>query len=380
MEKNMLIVKNNTLTSVRIGIIGVGIMGSGHAEYLLTGQVEKSILTCLCDIDSKKFIKFANIYPKLQCYTDYKEMITSGNVDAVIIATPHYFHPEMAIFAFEHGMHVISEKPMGVEARNVMRMNTAAIESGKVFSSMFCVRTDPNFRKIREMIMDGSLGKIKRVTWIKTDWYRPQAYHDSANWRSSWKTEGGGMLINQSPHNLDMIQWFFGMPDEITAQVSFGKYYDIEVEDEVIVHLHYKDFICTYISSTGEYPGSDRLEIACEMGLLVFENGKICFRKTDISEREFNKSNKDPNARPGMQEIYVEPLQGMMHHKYITQNFVNAILNGEELIAPGLNGLNEVEICNGIYMSAWTGKTVSLPVCQDDFCNLLQQKIKESEK
>lgn len=364
---------------IRIGIIGTGVMGGGHATYLLNREVKNAVLTCLCDIDSSKFTKFTTSHPELLCYTDYKEMITSGNVDAVIIATPHYFHPEIAIFAFEHGLHVISEKPVGVDAKNVYRMNEAAIASGKVFSSMFCVRTDPCFRKIRQMLLDGTLGKIKRVTWVKTNWYRPQAYHDSASWRSSWKTEGGGLLINQSPHNLDMLQWFFGMPERITADVSFGKYYNIEVEDDVTALLHYKDFTCTYIASTGEYPGSDRLEIASDMGQLIFEDGKIRFYKTDISEREFNRNNQDPNARPGVTEFAIDPLPGEMHHKYITQNFVNAILFGEELIAPGLNGINEVELCNGIHMAAWTGKTVSLPVDPDAFCHILEEKIQNSK-
>jgi len=371
---------NHATAPVRIGIIGVGVMGGGHAAYLLDNQVQNAILTSLCDIDTAKFTRFTDAHPELLCYKDYRELIASGNVDAVIIATPHYFHPEIAIFAFEHGLHVISEKPVGVDAKSVYKMNEAAIASGKVFSSMFCVRTDPYFRKIRQMILDGTLGQIKRVTWIKTDWYRPQAYHDSASWRSSWKTEGGGLLINQSPHNLDMLQWFFGMPEKITADVSFGKYYDIEVEDDVTVLLHYKDFTCTYIASTGEYPGSDRLEIACEMGQLIFEGGKIRFRRTNISEREFNRNNRDSGARPGLQEITVEPLPGEMHHKYITQNFVNAILFDEDLIAPGLNGINEVELCNGIHLAAWTGETVTLPVDPDAFCRKLNEKIQISKK
>lgn len=360
---------------VRIGIIGVGVMGGGHATYLLDGQVENAVLTALCDIDPSKLTRFTADHPELYRYNDYRELITSGNVDAVIIATPHYFHPEIAIFAFEHGLHVISEKPVGVDAKSVRKMNEAAIASGKVFSSMFCVRTDPYFRKLREMILDGSLGQIKRVTWIKTNWYRPQAYHDSATWRSSWKTEGGGLLINQSPHNLDMLQWFFGMPEKITALVSFGKYYNISVEDEAHLLLHYKDFICTYIASTGEFPGSDRFEIACEMGHVIYEDGKIRFIRSEISEREFNRNNLNPNARPKYEEFEVAPLCGEMHHKYITQNFVNAILNREELIAPGINGINEVELCNGAHMSAWTGQTVTLPVDPDAFCNLLQERI-----
>ena len=278
---------------VRIGVIGIGSMGTGHANYLLNGEIKNAELTCVCDIEQNKVNTFCKNHPEIKGYLNYEDLIGSGEADAVIIAVPHYLHPIIATYALRHNMHVIVEKPVGIYAENVAEMNKAAEESGKVFSSMFCVRTDPYFRKIKKLVQSGELGGIKRVNWIATDWYRPQAYHNSSAWRSSWKGEGGGVLVNQSPHNLDLIQWIFDLPESVTATAEFGKYYDIEVDDEATAILKYPTFSCVYIASTGETPGTNRLEISADMGKLVLEGGQIRFFRNVQSEREYNRNNKD---------------------------------------------------------------------------------------
>ena len=361
--------------AIRFGVIGIGNMGTVHANYLWNGEIDWAELTCICDNQPTKLSAFAEGKPGLACFEDYREMLSSGKLDAIIIATPHYFHHEMAIAAFEQGLHVICEKPLGVRVTDVEEMNRAAIASGKVFSSMFCVRTDPWFRKIRELVHSGELGQIKRVNWIKTDWYRPQAYHDSSSWRSSWAGEGGGLIANQSPHNLDMLQWIFGMPQKLTAFVSFGKYYNIVVEDEVTTVWHYPEFTCTYVASTGEAPGTDRMEIIGDLGKLTFENQKLCLRRNEISEREFNRNNTVPFAAPVSHEEFIPVPAGEMKHQHITQNFVNAILYGEALIAPGLDGIHEVMLANAIYLSAWTDQTVALPPDPELYNRMLRDKI-----
>ena len=367
------------MNTVRIGVIGIGNIGTLHTNYLLNNEIYGATLTSVCDIDKNKTETFKKNHEDIFVYEKYEDLMESGNVDAVIIAVPHYLHPIMAIHAFECGLHVIVEKPVGVYAKNVAEMNAAAQKSGKVFSSMFCVRTDPYFKEIRELVQTGVLGAIKRVNWVATDWYRPQAYHDSSPWRSTWDGEGGGVLVNQSPHNLDMIQWIFGLPQKVTAFAQFGKYYNIEVEDEVTALLEYPTFTCVYIASTGEAPGTNRLEIAGDMGRLVFENRQIQFLKNVESEREFNSKNKTLMEMPKCWNCSIPPKDGAMKHQNITQNFVNAILRDEPLIAPGMDGINEVELSNAIHLSAWTGKTVSLPVDPNEFLNMLNQKRTASE-
>lgn len=362
---------------VRFGIIGYGGIGGLHESYLTAGEIKNAVLTAVCDIEEKQLLKAEKKFgDKVKRFSDYHDLIASGECDAVIVSTPHYDHPNISIDCLKAGLHVIVEKPSGVYAKAVYEMNEVAKESGKVFSIMYCMRTAEKFKKIKELVESGELGEIKRVNWIATDWYRPQAYHDSSSWRSSWKTEGGGLIINQCPHNLDILQWIFGMPEEITAHCEFGKYYNIEVEDDVTVHMHYKNGMnCVFVASTGEAPGTNRLEIAGSRGQLILENNQLIFKRTRIDEREFNKINKVTQPKLEAWECKIPMSDTPKIHQKITQNFVNAIEKGEVLIAPGESGINEMNISNAIHMSAWTKQTVSLPVDPDKFYAMLQEKI-----
>ncbi len=369
------------MEKVRLGVVGYGNMGTAHAKNVNDGQVNNMTLTAICDISEARREKAKENYPEIVIFDNAEEMYKSGICDAVLIAVPHYSHPELAIKAFEYGLNVLIEKPAGVYTKQVKEMNDAAAKSDKVYGIMYNQRTNPVYQKIRDMIKKGELGHIKRITWIITDWYRPQAYHDSSTWRSTWKDEGGGALINQNPHQLDLWQWMFGMPDKIFAKVSFGKYYDIEVEDDVMAFLEYDNGTTgEYITSTGEAPGTNRLEIACDMGKLVVENNQLVFHRNVISEREHNRVNRIPFAQPECWkcEIPVD-FSGGKQHVGILQNFTNAILNGQELLAKGEEGINGLTISNAIHLSGWTGETVDVKNFPDDkFYDILQDKIKNS--
>ena len=219
------------MNKVKLGIIGYGNMGSGHVRKLKAGKVKNMEVTAVCDISAEKRVAVKTAYPEIAVFDDAEELYKSGLCDTVLIAVPHYDHPRLAILAFDYNLNVITEKPAGVYTKQVKEMNERAAKSDKLFGIMYNQRTNPVYQKLREMVQRGDLGHLKRITWIITDWYRPQAYHDSSSWRSTWKDEGGGALINQNPHQLDLWQWMFGMPDRIMSHVSFGKYYDIEVEN-----------------------------------------------------------------------------------------------------------------------------------------------------
>jgi len=366
---------------VKLGIIGFGNMGTTHANNVMAGAVKNMELVAVCDISEARQNKAKELYPNISVFDDATNLFESGLCDAVLIAVPHYDHPSLAIRAFEAGLNVITEKPAGVYTKQVKEMNDAAQNSDKLFGIMYNQRTSPVYQKIRKMVQNGELGHIKRITWIITDWYRPQAYHDSSTWRSTWRTEGGGALINQNPHQLDLWQWMFGMPDRIYAKVSFGKYYDIEVEDDVMAYFEYDNGTTgEYITSTGEAPGTNRLEIACDMGKVVVENDTLIFRRNVISEREHNKVNQAPFGMPECWncEIPVD-FSGGKQHVGILQNFTNAILKGEELLAPGVEGIFGLTISNAIHLSGWTGETVDVNNFPDDkFLDILQDKIKKS--
>ncbi len=369
------------MAKVKIGIIGCGNMGFNHVKSLMSNRVPKMELAAVCDIDADRRKLIADTYPQIPVFETAEEVYKSGLCDTVLIAVPHYDHPALAIKAFSYGLNVITEKPAGVYTKQVKEMNEAAAKSGKLFGIMYNQRTNPVYQKLRQMIKDGHLGHIKRVTWIITNWYRPQAYHDSSTWRSTWKDEGGGTLINQNPHQLDLWQWLFGVPDRIYSKVSFGKYYDIEVEDDVMAYFEYDNGTTgEYITSTGESPGTNRLEIACDMGRVVVENNKIIFNRNVISEREYNRTNKVPF---GIIENWACDIpcdfSGGEQHVGILKDFANALESGKELLAKGEDGILGLTISNAIHLSAWTGETVDVKNFPDEkFYEILQDKIKNS--
>lgn len=369
------------MENIRIGIIGLGNIGTTHANNITSGKVPNMILTAICDIAKQRLDHAKITYPNAVLFEDAETMMSSGLIDAVIISVPHYDHPSLAISAFNHGLHVMVEKPAGVYTKQVMEMNDAAEKSGKVFGIMYNQRTNPVYQKLRSLIQSGQLGTIKRVAWIITDWYRPQFYHDSCTWRSTWKTEGGGALINQNPHQLDLWQWLFGMPSKIMSHVSFGKYYNIEVEDDVTAFMQYDNGMTgVYITSTGETPGTNRLEISCDMGMIVVENNKINFKRNIMSEREFNKINKEVFGILENWDCQIPTeTQTEEQHALILKDFALAILKGKPLLAPGIEGINGLTISNAIHYSAWTNGWADLKnFPHDDFYKLLQEKIASS--
>ena len=370
------------MRKMKLGIIGYGNMGSSHVRQIMEGKTPNTEVTAVCDIDPERIKVLNENYPEIPAFATAEELMDSGLCEAVLIAAPHYYHPPIAIMAFSKGLHVLSEKPAGVYTKQVREMNEAAKKSGKVFAIMFNQRTNPVYAKVRDMVARGDLGHIKRITWTITDWYRNQAYHDSSEWRSCWSGEGGGTLINQNPHQLDLWQWMFGMPDKIYARASFGKYRDIEVEDEAVALFEYDNgTIGQYITSTAEAPGVNRLEIACDMGILTIENRtKMTFRRNVVPEPEFNKNETSPFGKPECWNCEIPCRNdGGEQHMGIIKNFAEAILNGKELLAKGEEGINALTISNSIHYSAWTGETVDTKNFPDDkFYELLQEKIANS--
>ena len=368
---------------VRFGVIGAGNMGKKHIASIAEGDIAGAELCAVCDVKSSRLDMIKEeVKPEgVKYFTDSHELITSGLVDAVIIATPHYFHPTIGIDAFENGLHVLTEKPVGVYTKNVRELNEAARKSGKAFGIMFNQRTNKYYQKIREMVKSGELGEMKRCIWIITDWYRPQAYFESGGWRATWAGEGGGVLLNQCPHNLDLFQWIFGMPDEVYADCTVGKYHNIEVEDDVSAMFRYKNGASgVFITSTGECPGTNRLEISGSKGKVTLENGKFMYCKLKEDERKFTFEAKGgfDKIESNEEQIVIEN-GGGEQHRGILRNFTNHILNGEELLAPGYEGINSLAMSNAMMESSWKNEWIKLPNGGEDFLKMLEEKIKNSK-
>jgi predicted dehydrogenase len=364
---------------VRIGIIGIGGMGRSHASYLGAGDVPGAKLTAVCDVAPAALDwakgKFGDNVAR---FDDAEKLLKSGLVDAVMVATPHYFHPTYAIKAFDHGLHALVEKPAGVYTKQVREMNEAAKASGKVFGVMFNQRTRAIHQKMRNLIASGELGEIRRTHYVITTWFRTQSYYDSGGWRATWSGEGGGVLANQAPHNLDLWQWICGMPSRVRAFCGFGKYHDIEVEDDVTAYVEYPNGATgVFITTTGEAPGSQSFEVIGDRGKLVLEEGKLTFYRTTESVSGFLKTCPQGFAKPETWKCEINA-SGGEEHKGITKNWVKAIADGTLLLADGSEGINGVELANAMLLSAWTDNWVNVPVDEDLFYTKLQEKIAAS--
>lgn len=368
------------MDQVRVAVIGLG-MGFSHARTLAAGRIAGGKLSAICDLNPAKQEEAKATLPSdVKIWSDADALIASGEIDAVIIATPHYAHPQVAIKCLSHGLHVLIEKPAGVYTKQVREMNLAAASSGKVFSIMYNQRCNPLYKKLRELIADGELGEIRRMNWIVTNWYRSQSYYDSGGWRATWGGEGGGVLINQSPHQLDLWQWTTGMmPKRIRAFCSFGKYRNIEVEDDVTAYAEYENgATAVFITTTGEAPGTNRYEVTGDRGKIVIEDGKLTFWRLRVPEPEFNQQYTGGFGEPECWKCDV-PISGdNPQHSGIIQNFVDAIRQGTPLIAPGEEGIHGLTLSNAMHLSTWTDHWVDLPLDEDLYYELLQERIAQS--
>ncbi len=365
---------NQTMqTNVRVGIIGVGNIGLAHAATVARGDVPGMTLGALCDTNPDKRNYLQETYPGVAIFATHEELIASGLCDAVIVSTPHKYHPPIAKAAMEAGLHALSEKPAGVDISALDELYAVASRTDRVFSMMFNQRTDPLFATARELVRSGRLGQPKRLVWIITNWYRSQAYYDSGDWRATWNGEGGGVLLNQAPHNLDLWQWIFGMPKRLRAFCYRGKYHNIAVEDDATIYAEYENgAVATFITTTGEYPGTNRLEIAGDLGKIVIENGELRFTELSESEREYCFHAAGRPA-PRCTEIIIPEGEVQSGHTLILRNFTNAILHGEPLIAPGTDGICELTLSNAAYLSAATDDWVDIPFDTARFTALLDE-------
>jgi predicted dehydrogenase len=359
---------------VRLGLIGCGNIGGAHRKNIEESRVTRCKLAAVCDVDADRLKKYDG-YPQ---FTDPQEMFASGLIDAVLVATPHYDHIPLGIAAIEAGLHVLIEKPLGVYTADCKRL-LAAYEARErqdlVFAEMFNQRTDPRYIRLKEMIDAGEFGKITRISWTITDWFRSDSYYASGGWRATWAGEGGGVLLNQSPHQLDLYQWLFGMPDRIRAFCHFGKYHDIEVEDDVTAYMEYDSgTTATFVSTTGEAPGVNRLEFACDRGLVTVEDDALLWKRNITPTAEHCQTTKEAFGRPDTWEVRI-PLGGGRgpQHAGILQNFCDAILDQATLIAPAQEGIHSVALANGMLLSTLEDATIHLPL--DD--SLYEQHLKK---
>lgn len=361
-------------SNLRTGIVGLGNMGREHAQRILAGEIPGLTLTAACDEDPARLAPWRE-HAGVSFHTSFSEMIGTG-LDAVVIATPHYAHTFQGIEALEAGVHVLVEKPISVHVADAQRLIAAHSRPEQVFAVMFQMRTDPVFIKLKRLLDSGELGVLQRITWITTDWFRTDHYYKSGGWRATWGGEGGGVLVNQCPHQLDLYQWLFGMPERVRAFCGIGRYHDIEVEDTVTAYYeHANGATGMFITTTGEAPGTNRLEVAGDRGKVVIEEGVFRFTRNEMSATEFLRTSGTSFDKPETWNITI-PIPGRpAGHAGILRNFAAACLDGAALIAPASEGLHSIELANAMLLSSATGATLSLPIDATAYAGWLNERI-----
>ena len=358
-------------------------MGSGHARSVMEGKCPQLELTAVADINGERLKWFKeNIAPQAVCFADAMEMLDSGLIEACIVAVPHYDHPKLAMECMKRGIHVMVEKPAGVYTKQVREMNEEAKKHPDVvFGMMFNQRTNHIYRKMRELVQSGVYGKIHRTNWIITNWYRPQAYYDSGDWRATWSGEGGGVLLNQCPHQLDLWQWICGMPVKVETKMHFGLWHDIEVEDDVTTYVEYENGATgVFVTSTGDAHGTNRFEIQLEKAKIVAEDDKLTILEYEMTEPEFSAVNKIPFGCVPAKEVEPETDGKNEQHVGVLNAWSGAILNGTPLIADGSEGIRGLMLSNAMHLSAFLGKAVELPIDEDLYYEELKKRIAGSRR
>ena len=368
---------------IKLGIIGIGNMGSSHAKKIFAGECPDFVLTAVSDVNPDRLDWAKETFGEdVKRFATTEEMLDSGCVNACIVAIPHYDHAKYAIECMKRGIHVLVEKPAGVYTKQVREMNAEADKHPDVvFAMMFNQRTNCGYRKLKEIIDSGVYGQIRRVNWIITEWYRPQAYYDSGAWRATWSGEGGGVLLNQCPHQLDLIQWLCGMPVKVQSHLHYGKWHDIEVEDDVTTYMEYANGATgVFVTSTGDACGTNRLEIQLDRAKIVALKGSLEIIEYEETEQEFSAKNTAQFAKPAMKEVTPETDGLNPQHMGVVRAWGGAILRGEPLVADGREGINGLMLSNAMHLSDWLGKAVELPIDEELYYEELMKRVSTSRR
>lgn len=372
------------MEKIRLGIIGIGNMGSGHANSVVGGKCPDFELKAVADINPERlnWAKAQEGFGDVALFDNAEKMLDSSLIDACMICVPHYDHPKYAIECMKRGIHVMCEKPAGVYTLQVRQMNEEADKHPEVvFGMMFNQRTNCVYRKMRELVTSGEYGAMRRANWIITDWYRPQAYYDSGDWRATWSGEGGGVLLNQCPHQLDLWQWICGMPKKVESHMMYGRWHDIEVEDDVTTYMEYENgAIGVFITTTGDPCGTNRFEIQLDRAKIIAEHGKLFVWELEMSEQEFSRTNKIPFGCPKATPVEVELDGKNEQHVGVINAWGGAILRGTPLVADGREGINGLMLSNAMHLSSFLGREIEVPFDEQLYKDELMKRAAGSRR
>lgn len=367
------------MEEVRMAVIGVGMMGKKYAKMIKEGRIPGMCLGAVCcrSRENSQWVK-KELGEEIPVFQDTQQLFeASEQFDACLIVTPHKLHPELIVQALEKGKHVFCDKPIGISMKQCREVRQKAEEKELAFAMMFHQRLYPEYKRIHQILADGTLGQVRRIMMENSRYYRTWHYHKAGSWRSSWSKEGGGALLNQGQHLLDIWQWLFGMPESLYALIPYGKYNDFSVDDEATILMKYPDKkTAVLILTTGEGTWTERLEIVGSKGTLLWENSCLTLHIYD-QDLDVYKKNASCNSREELKETVTEEtyVHGEEPYEEMLSDFVQAVLKKRPVKVNGLEGLNSLELTNAAYLSAWTQKPVSFPIDEEQYERELQKRI-----
>ncbi|GAB3273533.1 Gfo/Idh/MocA family protein [Parahaliea aestuarii] len=360
--------------TIRLGVIGLGNIAQQHIQHIQSGLVPGCRVAAVCSRNPHPLAAELGV----PHFGDYRELVDAGVCDAVLIATPTFAHLDSGCYSLAAGLHVLMEKPLGLSLAEGGQL-LAARAPGQVFALMLNQRTDPLFVRMRDIVQSGELGTLVRCSWTMTHWFRPEVYFQVSDWRATWRGEGGGLLVNQCIHNLDIFQWLVGMPERLRAFCQFGKYHDIEVEDEATAYLEFTGGASgVFVGSTGEAPGCNRLEIVGDRGSLLFDGTRLQRTHNTPGTAEYSRGTRDMFGMPETRTEDITPDRSINQHAAVLANFCAAITRGEPLIADAAEGLDSLALANAMLLSTWDDASVSLPLDSTRYQRALDQRIQAS--
>lgn len=372
------------MEKIKLGIIGFGNMGSGHAANILGGRCPEIELVAICDKNPKRidFAKEQHPDATVTYFTDAIEMLDSGMIDSCLVAVPHYDHTTYSIECMKRGIHVMCEKPAGVYTKQVREMIAESEKHPEVvFGMMFNQRTNPVYRKMHDLVRSGKYGEIRRTNWLITNWYRSQAYYNSSDWRATWAGEGGGVLLNQCPHQLDLWQWICGMPVKVLSKIKYGKWHDIEVDDDVTTFVEYENGATgVFVTTTGDACGSNRFEIQLDGAKLVVEDDKLTVTEFEQSTSDYTMNTTEVFANMPTHKVDIELEDSNPQHVGVLNAWAGNILHGTPLVAHGSEGINGLMLSNAMHLSDFLGKEIDLPFDEELYYNELMKRVATSKK
>ena len=366
--------------AIKVGIIGIGNQGGYYAEHMNYSKYLE--LAAVADINPARLEWAEKTVPHAARFTDAVEMLDSGLIEACIVVTPHYDHPRYAMECMKRGIHVLVDKPAGVYTKQVKEMNAMADAHPEIkFGVMFCLRTIEVYQKVHDLIASGEFGEMRRMNWIITTWYRPQAYYDSGAWRATWAGEGGAVLMNQCPHQLDLLQWMCGVPVKVHSHLHFGKWHDIETEDDATVYMEFANGATgVFVTSTGDARGTNRLEIQMDKGRFIVENDILTIETYEMAEQDFSKASTTPFDTLSYTAEEFHGTTPDQFHFLVLDAWSESILGTGEMIADGREGLNSTMLANAMQLSTFIGQTVELPIDDELYYHELMKRVATSRQ